>query len=96
MRKSRTAGNKQHTHPLHSYFSYFTDLSYIGLLAYFCAASVQTIAFELRGHKNYPLQKWPRFLQLLHVLLYTTVIVFRASSPCFFVSCSCDTIQPSS
>ena len=51
----------------------------MGLDAYFWAAGVQTIAFVLRGRKSYPLQTWPRFLQLLHVLLHTTVIIFRAS-----------------
>jgi len=59
-----------------SYLSYFTDLTYIGLTAYFWAAGVQTIAFVLRRRKSYPLQTWPRFLQLLHVILYSTVTVF--------------------
>ncbi|KAG2130905.1 hypothetical protein DEU56DRAFT_463590 [Suillus clintonianus] len=59
-----------------SFFSYFTDLSYIGLVAYFWASSIQTITFVLRGQKAYPLQSWPRILQLLHVLLYTTIIIF--------------------
>ncbi|KAF8557174.1 hypothetical protein OG21DRAFT_1407583 [Imleria badia] len=62
-------------HPA-SYLSYFTDLTYIGLVAYFWASGVQTIAFVLRGRKSYPLQTWPRFLQLLHVLLHSSVIVF--------------------
>ncbi|KAI9567861.1 hypothetical protein HD554DRAFT_843006 [Boletus coccyginus] len=59
-----------------SYLCYFTDLTYIGLVAYFWASGVQTIAFVLRGRKSYPLQAWPRFLQLLHVLLHSTVVVF--------------------
>ncbi|KAG1717200.1 hypothetical protein EDB19DRAFT_1900493 [Suillus lakei] len=59
-----------------SIFSYFTDLSYIGLVAYFWASSIQTIVFVLRGQKAYPLQKWPRILQLLHILLYTTITIF--------------------
>ncbi|KAH0826354.1 hypothetical protein J3R83DRAFT_5314 [Lanmaoa asiatica] len=63
-------------HDANSYLSYFTHLSYIGLVAYFWASSVQTIAFVLRGRKSYPLQTWPRFLQLLHVSLYSTVVVF--------------------
>ncbi|KAG2338771.1 hypothetical protein BDR05DRAFT_978006 [Suillus weaverae] len=58
------------------FFSYFTDLSYVGLVAYFWASSIQTIVFVLRGQKAYPLQKWPRILQLLHVLLYTTITIF--------------------
>ncbi|KAF9218881.1 hypothetical protein BS17DRAFT_475351 [Gyrodon lividus] len=63
-------------HDSKSFLSYFTDLSYIGLVAYFWASSVQTIAFALRGQKGYPLQSWPRILQLLHVLLYSTIVVF--------------------
>jgi hypothetical protein len=59
-----------------AYLSYFTDLTYIGLVAYFWASGVQTIAFVLRGRKSYPLQTWSRFLQLLHVLLHSTAVVF--------------------
>ncbi|KDQ49594.1 hypothetical protein JAAARDRAFT_42703 [Jaapia argillacea MUCL 33604] len=58
------------------YFSYFTDLSYIGLCAYFWASSVQTLAFASRREKSYPLQGWPRVFQFLHVLLYSTVTTF--------------------
>ncbi|KAG2362898.1 hypothetical protein BDR07DRAFT_1450944 [Suillus spraguei] len=63
-------------HSSRSFFSYFTDLSYIGLVAYFWASSIQTIVFVLQGQKAYPLQKWPRILQLLHVLLNTTITIF--------------------
>ncbi|KAG9311223.1 hypothetical protein JVU11DRAFT_8299 [Chiua virens] len=63
-------------HDSSSYFSYFTDLSYTGLVAYFWASSVQTFAFVLRERKSYPLQTWPRSLQLLHVLLHSTIIIF--------------------
>ncbi|KAH7921500.1 hypothetical protein BV22DRAFT_1038573 [Leucogyrophana mollusca] len=63
-------------HDSKSFLSYFTDLSYIGLVAYFWASSVQTLAFALRGQKGYPLQSWPRILQFLHVLLYSTIVVF--------------------
>ncbi|KAG0699529.1 hypothetical protein DFH29DRAFT_46115 [Suillus ampliporus] len=63
-------------HDSNSFLTYFTDLSYIGLVAYFWASSTQTIVFALRGQKAYPLQSWPRILQLLHVFLYTTITVF--------------------
>ncbi|KAG1736686.1 uncharacterized protein EDB91DRAFT_502038 [Suillus paluster] len=63
-------------HDASGFLSYFTDLSYIGLVAYFWASSTQTIVFALRGQKSYPLQSWPRILQLLHVLLYSTITVF--------------------
>ncbi|EAU87190.1 hypothetical protein CC1G_10469 [Coprinopsis cinerea okayama7 len=65
-----------------SYLSYFTNLTYIGLCAYFFASGVQTICYALRWRRNgagagYPLQQsWPRFLQALHVILYSTVITF--------------------
>lgn len=65
------------------FLSYFTDLSYIGLVAYFWASGVQTIAFALRGQKSYPLQSWPRILQFLHVLLFTTITVYRESQYLF-------------
>ncbi|KAJ8584955.1 hypothetical protein M405DRAFT_853821 [Rhizopogon salebrosus TDB-379] len=63
-------------HDASGFLSYFTDLSYIGLVAYFWASSVQTIAYAVWGQKTYPLQSWPRILQFLHVLLYTTITVF--------------------
>ncbi|KAI6129379.1 hypothetical protein EDD16DRAFT_1471474 [Pisolithus croceorrhizus] len=60
-----------------SYLSYFTSLSYIGLCAYFWASGVQTIAFAQTERRIcYPLQKWPRPLQLMHVLLYTSIVVY--------------------
>ncbi|KAI6044599.1 hypothetical protein EDC04DRAFT_2561195 [Pisolithus marmoratus] len=60
-----------------SYLCYFTSLSYIGLCAYFWASGVQTIAFARTERRIcYPLQKWPRPLQLMHVLLYTSVAVY--------------------
>jgi hypothetical protein len=66
---------------LYSFFSYFTQLSYMGLLAYFWASGVQTLVYALRRHKSYPLQTWPRFLQFLHRLLYSSITTFRTS--CF-------------
>jgi hypothetical protein len=65
-----------------SFFSYFTHLSYVGLCAYFWASGVQTAAFALRarsGNYNptYPLQRWHRILQFLHVLLFSTIITYR-------------------
>lgn len=63
-------------HDSSSFFSYFTDLSYIGLVAYFWASGIQTIAFVIWGQKAYPLQNWSRILQFLHILLYTTITIF--------------------
>ncbi|RPD59105.1 hypothetical protein L226DRAFT_99274 [Lentinus tigrinus ALCF2SS1-7] len=58
------------------YFSYFTHLSYIGLIAYQFAAGVQTLCYALNGQSSYPLQRWPRFLQFLHRFLYSTVTTY--------------------
>ncbi|TFK39333.1 hypothetical protein BDQ12DRAFT_629891 [Crucibulum laeve] len=60
------------------YFSFFTHLSYIGLCAYFFAAGVQTFVYSVRGGHaaEYPLQRWPRVLQYLHVLLFSTIATF--------------------
>jgi len=63
-----------------SYFSYFTNLSYIGLCAYFFASGVQTFAYakNLNQGKDweYPLQRWPRILRYLHSLLFSTIVTF--------------------
>ncbi|PPQ74633.1 hypothetical protein CVT26_007442 [Gymnopilus dilepis] len=59
-----------------SFFSYFTNLSYIGICAYFWASGVQTFFYAQNEHKTYPLQQWPRFLLYLHVLLLTSVITY--------------------
>ncbi|KAI0745284.1 hypothetical protein C8Q76DRAFT_789689 [Earliella scabrosa] len=64
------------THDVDGYSSYFTHLSYIGLIAYLYAAGVQTLCYALKGKSGYPLQRWPRPLQLLHPLLYSTVTTY--------------------
>ena len=58
------------------FFSYFTSLSYIGLLCYFWASGVQTLSFVLSGRRQYWLQQWPRPLQFLHLLLFSTISTF--------------------
>ncbi|KAI0073957.1 hypothetical protein K474DRAFT_1602419 [Panus rudis PR-1116 ss-1] len=63
-------------HDVDSFFSFFTELSYIGLLAYFWASGVQTLVYALRGRRSYPLQQWPQFLQFLHSLLYSTITTY--------------------
>ncbi|KAF8892307.1 hypothetical protein CPB84DRAFT_1816229 [Gymnopilus junonius] len=64
-----------------SYFSYFTYLSYIGLCAYYWASGVQTVFYALRWRKagagaGYPLQRWPKILQALHIVLQTTIVTY--------------------
>ncbi|KAF9035183.1 hypothetical protein BJ165DRAFT_1510697 [Panaeolus papilionaceus] len=63
------------------FFSFFTNLTYIGICAYFFASAVQTTFFALnsrsgRPDEGYPLKEWPRVLRYLHVLLLTTVTTF--------------------
>ncbi|KAJ8093977.1 hypothetical protein PM082_009862 [Marasmius tenuissimus] len=62
-------------------FSFFTTLTYIGICAYYWAAFVQTACYELErrkkgGRVGYPLQRWPKFLQSLHLILGTTIITY--------------------
>ncbi|KIM37586.1 hypothetical protein M413DRAFT_13279 [Hebeloma cylindrosporum] len=64
-----------------SYFSYFTYLTFTGLCAYYFAAGVQTTVYALAWRRNgagvgYALQRWPRPLQALHVILQSSVITF--------------------
>jgi hypothetical protein len=55
-------------------FSYFTILTYWGLAFYFLFASIHT--FTYARHGTPALNRWPRLLQVLHSLFYTTIIVF--------------------
>jgi len=67
------------TNEAKSFFSYFTNLTFIGLCAYFFASGVQTVSYFLnvkKGHHEYWLQTWPHFLQYLHTLLLTTIVSF--------------------
>ncbi|KZT56414.1 hypothetical protein CALCODRAFT_483992 [Calocera cornea HHB12733] len=58
------------------YYSYFTNLSYIGIVSWFWASGVQTAFFAFREKTGYPLQRWPRFLRFMHSLLFTTIAVY--------------------
>lgn len=55
-------------------FSYFTVLTFWGLAFYFAFAALHTLTYALRGRPL--LDAWPRPLQALHALFYTTVVVF--------------------
>ncbi|KIM34877.1 hypothetical protein M413DRAFT_47246, partial [Hebeloma cylindrosporum] len=63
-----------------SFFSYFTNLTYIGICAYFFASGIQTLLYALKksktGEEGYPLQQWPRILRYLHILLLSTVVTY--------------------
>ncbi|KZP18097.1 hypothetical protein FIBSPDRAFT_956650 [Athelia psychrophila] len=51
------------------FYSYLTSLSYIGFISYLCASAFHTLVYALRRNGSSPLQRWPRLLQFLHILL---------------------------
>ncbi|TGJ86648.1 hypothetical protein E0Z10_g2080 [Xylaria hypoxylon] len=55
-------------------FSFFTVLSYWGLAFYFLIAAFHTFVYARRG--SAPLDTWPRPLQYLHALLYSSIITY--------------------
>jgi hypothetical protein len=55
-------------------FSYFTDLTYWGLLFWMLVSGVHTLVYSRKGHSW--LDTWPKTLQALHSFFYTTVITF--------------------
>ncbi|ETN43590.1 uncharacterized protein HMPREF1541_02749 [Cyphellophora europaea CBS 101466] len=55
-------------------FSFFTELTYWGLAFYTLVAGAHTLVYALRGRCW--LDSWPRPLQALHTLFYTTIITF--------------------
>jgi hypothetical protein len=54
--------------------SYFTSLTFWGIAFYFLISAIHTFLYARRGYA--PLDHWPRPLQALHSLLYTTVVTF--------------------
>ncbi|KAI9806808.1 MAG: hypothetical protein M1833_002465 [Piccolia ochrophora] len=69
-------------------FSYFTDLNYWGLAFYFLFAAIHTFTYARSGRAA--LDRWPRPLQALHSLLYTTVVTYP-----FFVTSALPGAEPS-
>ncbi|RDA93216.1 hypothetical protein CP533_6494 [Ophiocordyceps camponoti-saundersi (nom. inval.)] len=55
-------------------FSYFTVLSYWGLAFYFLFASLHSFSYARTGHPL--LLRFPRPLQALHSLFYSSIVVF--------------------
>ena len=55
-------------------FSYFTNLSYWGLAFYFLFSGVHGLTWRFRGRPL--LERWPRWLQALHAVFYTTIVTF--------------------
>ncbi|KAI3602248.1 hypothetical protein WG66_002437 [Moniliophthora roreri] len=61
------------------FFSYFTNLTFTGICAYYWASFVQTAFYTRRrcqGKDGYPLQSWAKTLQVLHLMLQTTIVTF--------------------
>jgi hypothetical protein len=55
-------------------FSYFTVLTFWGILFYMLVAGVHTLVYALKGRSW--LDAWPRWLQALHSFYYTTIVTF--------------------
>lgn len=55
-------------------FSYFTNITYWSLGFYFAFAGFHTVIYALRG--TAPLQRWPKALQFMHALFYSSITTF--------------------
>lgn len=55
-------------------FSYFSNITYWGITFYYIFAGMHSLSYAIRGRMC--LESWPRWLQLLHGLLYSTIITF--------------------
>jgi hypothetical protein len=53
---------------------YFTNLTYWSIGFYMAFSGLHTVIYARRGVA--PLQNWPRILQLLHSLFYTTIVIY--------------------
>ena len=53
-------------------FSFFTDLTYWGLAFYFLFAAIHTFSYARTGGAL--LNRWPRPLQALHSIYYTSIV----------------------
>ena len=72
------------SHTISLYFSYFTDITYIGLAAYMLFACIHGFDYAKHGAtRPYLLQRWPRFFQFCHQLLHATILGYPiiVSSP---------------
>ena len=59
---------------IHTYFSYFTDISYISLTFYFIFAAGHTLWYSRTGRS--PLNRWYQPFQLAHSILFSTIITY--------------------
>ncbi|KAK5074865.1 Vacuolar protein sorting-associated protein 8 [Lithohypha guttulata] len=56
-------------------FSYFTALTWWGLTTYLTISGLHTLVYSSKGY-TWLHRSWPRPLQVLHSLFYTTIVVF--------------------
>ena len=57
-----------------TYFSYFTDITYLALTFYFIFAAGHTLWYARTGRS--PLNRWYRPFQLAHSILFSTIITY--------------------
>jgi len=57
-----------------TYFSYFTDITYIALIFYFIFAAGHTLWYARTGTS--PLNNWYRPFQMAHTILFSTIITY--------------------
>lgn len=57
-----------------THWSYFTNITYWSIGFYMAFSGFHTVIYARR--RVAPLQHWPRILQLLHSLFYTTIIIY--------------------
>ena len=62
------------TGDIDSYFSYFTDITFISLTFYLLFAALHTLVYAFTG--RFPLNRWYRPFQLAYTILFTTIITF--------------------
>ena len=55
-------------------FSFFTNLTWWGITTYFTIAATHTFVYAFKGDSW--LHNWPRPLQVLHGLFYTTIVTY--------------------
>lgn len=56
------------------FFSYFTNLTFFGLAFYFAFAALHSGSYARTGTPM--LARWPKFLQVLQSIFYSTITVF--------------------
>lgn len=69
-----TCGSPEGCAGVRDEFSYFTVLTYWGLLFYFLFAALHTLTYAVKGQPL--IHRFPRPLKALHALFYSTVVTY--------------------